>query len=213
MTDHRKNVGQQNDAHAANQRTVIENLLLTHPGVREAALVNNGSDRSVAFVVPDNDYVDEVLVRGAADLKIVSKWRKIFDLSQFSQQATAASVGFNTMGWDSSYTRGKIPDSEMHEWVENTVGDILRLRPKMVCEIGCGTGMLVLEVAPHCERYVAVDQSPAVLRRLREQLQTLPEVAKRVDVVESQAARLDLFGENTFDTVSTQFCRAVFSES
>ncbi len=158
-------------------------------------------DNVVAFVVPDNDYVDEVLGRRAADLKIVSKWRKIFDLSQFSQQATSASVGFNTMGWDSSYTRGKIPDNEMHDWVQNTVGDILRLKPKTVWEIGCGTGMQVLGVAPHCEHYVAVDQSPAVLGRLKEQLQTVPETARRVEVLERQAANLDDFGESTFDTV------------
>jgi ubiquinone/menaquinone biosynthesis C-methylase UbiE len=105
------------------------------------------------------------------------------------------------MGWDSSYTRGAIPADQMHEWVQVTVANILRLNPRTVCEIGCGTGMLVMGVAPHCERYVAVDQSPAVLERLREQLRTLPEVANRVEVVERQAANLDGFIENTFDTV------------
>ncbi|MGD1106463.1 MAG: methyltransferase [Terracidiphilus sp.] len=105
------------------------------------------------------------------------------------------------MGWNSSYTRGAIADDEMHEWVENTVGDILRLSPKSLCEIGCGTGMLVMRVAPHCDRYVAVDQSPAVLERLRQQLRTVPVVAERVEVVESQAANLDGFDENSLDTV------------
>lgn len=201
LTDNFSDSGPDQEAQRAKRRAAVEDVLLTHPGAREVVVVQHGGKNLIAFVVPDNRYVDEVLGRAAADSKIVGKWRKIFDLSQFSQQASSASVGFNTMGWDSSYTRGAIPLNEMHEWVQNTVGDILRLKPKTVCEIGCGTGMLVMGVAPHCERYVAVDQSPAVLGRLREQLQTVPEVAKRVDVVESQAARLDLFSQDTFDTV------------
>ncbi|HWE84982.1 MAG TPA: methyltransferase [Terracidiphilus sp.] len=188
-------------AQQASRRATAEEVLRAHPGVQEAAVIRDSGNNLVAFVVPDNDYVNEVLGRRAAGLTVVGKWRKIFDLSQFSKRATSASVGFNTMGWDSSYTRGAIPAGEMHEWVENTVGDILRLKPRTVCEIGCGTGMLVLGVAPHCERYVAVDYSPAVLGRLKEQLRTVPEVAKRVEVVERQAANLDDFSENTFDTV------------
>ncbi|MFZ0303462.1 MAG: methyltransferase [Terracidiphilus sp.] len=201
LTDNFSDPGPNKEAQQANRLAAVEDVLHTHPGVRETAVIQADGKNVIAFVVPDNEYVDEVLGREAADSKIVGKWRKIFDLSQFSRQATSASVGFNTMGWDSSYTRGAISDDQMHEWVENTVGDILRLKPKSVCEIGCGTGMLVMGVAPHCERYVAVDQSPAVLGRLREQLRTVPEVAKRVEVVERQAARLDLFSENTFDTV------------
>ncbi len=188
-------------AQQAGRRAAIEDLLRAHPGVREAAAIQDGGNKVAAFVVPDNEFVDNVLGRAAAGSTIVGKWRKIFDLSQFSKQATSACVGFNTMGWDSSYTHGAIPADQMHEWVENTVGDILRLSPKSVCEIGCGTGMLVMRVAPHCDRYVAVDQSSAVLGRLRQQLETIPDIARRVEVVESQAADLEGFGESTFDTL------------
>lgn len=202
MTDDFSNSGPDKGAQQANRQAAVEEVLCRHPGVQEAAAVIQDSDNHVAaFVVPDNDFVDNVLGRGAAGSIVVGKWRKIFDLSQFSKQASSATVGFNTMGWDSSYTRGAIPADEMHEWVENTVADILRLKPRTICEIGCGTGMLVMRIAPQCERYVAVDYSPAVLERLREQLRTAPDAAERVEVVERQAANLDGFSENTFDAV------------
>jgi ubiquinone/menaquinone biosynthesis C-methylase UbiE len=201
LTNNSTDAGLNQEAQRADRLAAIERALLTHPGVHEAAVVQVSGNHVAAFVVPDNEFIDNVLGRAAAGSTIVGKWRKIFDLSQLSKQATSASVGFNTMGWDSSYTRGAIPDEEMREWVENTVGDILWLKPRIICEIGCGTGMLVMRVAPHCERYVAVDQSPAVLERLRQQLRSVPGVAERVEVVESQAAQLDRFGENTFDTV------------
>ncbi len=200
LTNNPTDAGPNREAQRAERLAAIQRALLTHPAVREAAVIQMSGNHVAAVVVPDSKFIDNDLGRAAAESAVVGKWRKIFDLSQLSKQATAAAVGFNTIGWDSSYTRRAIPDEEMREWVENTVGDILSLKPKSLCEIGCGTGMLVMRVAPHCERYVAVDQSPAVLERLREQLQTAPDVAARVEVVESQAAQLDHFSENTFDT-------------
>ena len=89
----------------------------------------------------------------------------------------------------------------MEEWVDNTVSDILGLSPKALCEIGCGTGMLVMRLAPHCDRYVAVDFSPVVLNRLRDQLQKVPAVAVRVEVLERRADSLDGLAQNSFDAV------------
>jgi ubiquinone/menaquinone biosynthesis C-methylase UbiE len=201
LTNSPNHANSSDEAQQAQRRAAIEDALRAHPGVREAAAVFDERDHLAAFVVPDDGFVDDVLGRGTAGATLVNKWRKIFDLSQLSREATSTSVGFNTMGWDSSYTRGPIAADEMQEWVENTVGDILRLNPKSLCEIGCGTGMLVMRIAPHCDRYVAVDQSPAVLERLRQQLRTVPEAAERVEVVESQAANIDGFDKNSFDTV------------
>ncbi len=172
-----------------------------HAGVRDAMVCDDGTGGFRAYVIPDEAYLDSVLGSGTAASALVAKWRKTFDLSQFDRKAAAAPVGFNTMGWNSSYTRQPIPLEDMREWVDETVSGILRLNPKSLLEIGCGTGMLVLRVAPHCERYVAVDQSPAVLARLKEQLREVPETAEHVEVIEREASDLHDFGENTFDTV------------
>ena len=47
----------------------------------------------------------------------------------------------------------------MREWVQLSVSKILGFAPKSVYEIGCGTGMLLLRVAPSCQRYAAADFS------------------------------------------------------
>src|ERR1700691_4632783 len=142
LTDTFSDSGPGNRAQQAKRQAAVEDVLRAHPGVRDAAVILDSGENVIAFVVPDDDYLDDVLGRGTAGSTIVGKWRKVFDLSQFSKEATSASVGFNTIGWDSSYTRGAIPADEMHEWVENTVVDILQLKPGTLCEIGCGTGML-----------------------------------------------------------------------
>jgi len=200
------------DKHAqcANPGAAIESVLRAHPAVREAAVVPDGCGGLAAYVVPDDAFVDEVLGRATVGSSVLGKWRKIFDMSQLTKDASTAPVGFNTEGWNSSYTRGLIPADQMREWVRNTADNILRLRPRTVCEIGCGTGLVVMQVAPHCERYVALDFSPVVLDRLRGQLRTVPDVEARVEVMERRADNLDGLDKETFDTVVLSSCVQFF---
>ena len=74
---------------------------------------------------------------------------------------------FDITGWNSSYTGQPIPAGEMREWVEETVGRVRALHPQAVLEIGCGTGLLLLRLAPEASDYVGVDFSKAVLGQLR----------------------------------------------
>jgi SAM-dependent methyltransferase len=58
----------------------------------------------------------------------------------------------------------------MREWVDDAVQRVLARRPARVLEIGCGTGLLLFRIAPHCARYFGTDFSPAALNYVREQL-------------------------------------------
>ena len=70
---------------------------------------------------------------------------------------------FNIAGWKSSYTGQPIAAEEMQEWVAETVARILALKPQRVLEIGCGTGLLLARIAPHCEHYTGTDFSETAL--------------------------------------------------
>src|SRR5581483_9169848 len=59
----------------------------------------------------------------------------------------------------------------MREWVESAVTRILALKPSNALELGCGTGLLLFRVAPHCRQYLGCDFSGRALNYLREQLQ------------------------------------------
>ena len=94
----------------------------------------------------------------------------------------------------------------MREWVDHTTSRILATpessaRGPSVLEIGCGTGMLLFRVAPHCSRYVGVDFSEAALvaRRVADRVATAgPREARAVSVPTS----LDALGaEAPFDLV------------
>ena len=178
-------------------------VLRQHPAVSDAAACSLSPDRNcvVAFVVPGDSYIDNVLGRKEAATSQIRKWRKTYDLTQLTKAAAASPFGFNICGWNSSYTRQPLPQEDMSEWVQTTVERVSALAPTEVLEVGCGTGLLLLRLAPACKRYVGVDFAPSVLKRVREQLAQHEELLGKVDLLERSAENFEGFAENSFSTV------------
>jgi amino acid adenylation domain-containing protein/non-ribosomal peptide synthase protein (TIGR01720 family) len=99
----------------------------------------------------------------------VSRWREIYD-EMYGQPAVHGEPTFNIVGWNSSETGWPILPQEMREQVDGTVERILSLRPQRVLEIGCGTGLLLFRIAPHCKSYVGTDISGVALDYVRRHL-------------------------------------------
>ena len=184
----------------------MEAAVLAHPGVREVAVIvwkdeTSGRESLAAYIVQNDEYVDRVLGGADDERKRLNKWRKTYELTQLGKEAKSSLPGFNIAGWNSSYTRSPIPAEEMREWVDNTVADIAALHPAQILEIGCGTGLLLLRIAPGCERYVAIDFAPTVLKNVRGQMEALGGAWDAVTLLERSADNFDGLGENSFDTV------------
>jgi SAM-dependent methyltransferase len=183
----------------------LQSALRTHPGVREAAIVSHegssGEKKLIAYVVAETGYWEQVLSGTQEERKRLEKWRKTFDLMQSGKAAAPTAVAFDIAGWNSTYTRQPIPAEEMREWVETTAAEILALRPQQVLEIGCGTGLVLLRVAPHCQRYVGTDQSKAALQRLKEQITQSAEPLASTTLLERSADNFEGFNTNSSDTV------------
>jgi SAM-dependent methyltransferase len=109
-------------------------------------------------------------------------------------------LDFDISGWHSSYTGQPIPAEEMREWVETTVAELKALQPQQVLEIGCGTGLLLARLAPHCAEYWAVDYSAQVVQQVAALRASRPELAQ---VVLEQRLADDFRGlpEQHFDLV------------
>jgi len=154
----------------------VEAVLGRHPAVGQAvaALWDGGpaDQRLVAYVVPRAEAVpaDDGLTLQAVQ---VAQWQSVWD-DTYHQPPQSPDPAFNIVGWNSSYTGLPLPAEAMREWVADPVDRLLAARPQHVLDIGCGTGLLLFQIAPYSERYCGVDFSQTALDYLSDQLRQRP---------------------------------------
>ena len=172
----------------------IENALMRHSAVSHAAVVVEGvgasAQRLVAYVSPH-----------ATDAAVTSagSWRDIWSAAYAADDVAMRDAAFNVAGWVSSVTGQPLSDTEMREWVDHTVERIRALQPTRILSIGCGTGLLLFELAPHVERYTGVDYAAPALENIRRGLEERR--LGNVELIESPAHDLRVVQDASYDVV------------
>ncbi|WP_437590514.1 amino acid adenylation domain-containing protein [Sorangium sp. So ce1000] len=152
----------------------IEAALRQHPGVDDAVVLARedapGHRQLVAYVVPGLRGERSAAEDAGLHADHVAAWRALYDDDTYAKDSAGADPDLDTTGWNSSYTGAPIDPAEMRAWRDATVDRILSFQPRRVWEIGCGTGLLLLQAAPRCEAYLGTDISEQALSLLRPRL-------------------------------------------
>ncbi|MBX9790192.1 MAG: amino acid adenylation domain-containing protein [Pirellulales bacterium] len=149
----------------------IEAQLRACAGVGEAVSIvredTPGDQRLMAFIVADSAELEAKRVaEGEVEGEQVQHWQTLFDES-YKRILPSADPTRNFEGWNSAITGRPLPHDDMRKWLDATVSAIRRARPRRVLEIGCGTGLVLFQLAPHCEEYVGTDFSEPSLDYVR----------------------------------------------
>jgi amino acid adenylation domain-containing protein len=176
----------------------IEAVIKHHPEVRDALVIvrqeTKEDARIEAYIVPKNQILDsETLIREQTE-----EWQYTFN-DTYHLTETETNESFNIIGWNSSYDNQPIPAEEMRQWLNNTLTRIQALKPQRVLEIGCGTGMILLNIADQVESYWGTDFSQAAIIRLTNILQNRS--WNHINLLTREATDFSEIPENYFDTI------------
>ncbi|MBW4459828.1 MAG: amino acid adenylation domain-containing protein [Nodosilinea sp. WJT8-NPBG4] len=180
----------------------IETTLQRHSAIQDAVVIPSAASSLVAYFSLDTKYLQETSVR-SLQTQHLQHWQTLYNQTYQSTEPTQhpepSNPQFNITGWNSSYTGEPIPLEQMQEWVSDRVQQILALKPKRVLEIGCGTGLLLLQIAPHCQQYVGTDFSAVSLASVQTQLDTLN--LSHVELLHRMATDFEGIDLGSFDVV------------
>ncbi len=185
----------------------IENTLLGCPHVtRAAATVHHGDTGAhlVAYITLDRattmfraDSADKAI----EDAETGEEWQHLSD-ELYGAEVEVSGFGMDFRGWNSSYTGEPIPLAEMIEWRSATVDRIMALEPRRVLEIGAVSGLVLSQIAPHCEHYVGTDMSAVVIDNLARSLERLQiEWRDRVQLLTQPAHVTEGLPRDYYDTI------------
>jgi len=176
----------------------IENTLLACPQVTQAvATVHHGDTGAhlLAYITLEHTST------AVHDAEIVEEWQHLYD-ELYDAEVAVSGFGMDFRGWNSSYTGDPIPLEEMVEWRAATVDRIMALRPRRVLEIGAGSGLVLSQIAPHCEHYVGTDMSAVAIDTLARSLEQLRIGWRdRVQLLTQPAHVTEALPRGYFDTI------------
>ncbi|MCH9648635.1 MAG: amino acid adenylation domain-containing protein [Deltaproteobacteria bacterium] len=179
----------------------VEAALRRHEAVAESlAMVREdspGARRLVAYAIREPGYRPP---EEAPAEDQVEQWKDVYD-GIYSQGAGRHDATFDISGWNSSYSGEAIPAEDMRTWVETTVERVLELKPRRVLEVGCGTGLLLYRLAPHCEAYKGTDLSAVSLQRIRDQIEAGDDRLDHVELEERPGHDWSGIEPGSFDLV------------
>ncbi|MCA9129936.1 MAG: amino acid adenylation domain-containing protein, partial [Planctomycetales bacterium] len=154
----------------------IEGLLNSHPAVSESTVMASPEgDALHGYWVPSESALERENPEDTHG--IVERWTDVFQRSYStgSQYLTGEEASgrdeFDIVGWISSYSGEAYSYETMREWAVDTAKSIREFCPcNEILEIGCGTGILLSQLAPKSRRFVGTDLSENVLQTLRQRI-------------------------------------------
>ncbi|WP_174783512.1 non-ribosomal peptide synthetase [Dolichospermum sp. UHCC 0352] len=184
----------------------IETVLSHHPAVEQSIVIvheeETGHKSLIAYIVGNSQPSDAVEHNQEVNLfdEQILQWQMLYNQT-YSQANLEPDPMFNIVGWNSSYTGQPIPAVQMRDWLNDKVETILAQQPNRVLEIGCGTGLILFQIAPYCRHYWGTDISSRGLDYIQQHLSKPESQLHHVNLSQRPADNFEGLEAQGFDTI------------
>lgn len=138
---------------------------------------------------------------GESDRSRVNYWKRTWDYTyRETSPDELEKPELNTEGWRSSYTGEAFSDEVMRDWLAGCLAPLEERNLGRTLEVGCGTGMVLFELASRAEEYVGMDFSERALEYVADTCEYLDGDYSHIRLHRGEAAAIDEL-EGEFDTV------------
>lgn len=138
-------------------------VLSGHPWVEAASVDADG----VLRVRPADSALATRPGLGPLVSDYLEQWTEVYDWV-YEQSEGRYTDDLDLSGWHVSGAAGAFPVEHMTEWIDRTVELVLASGPRLVLELGCGTGLLLHRLREQVAGYVGTDVSRVAVDRLSE---------------------------------------------
>ncbi|OCX54538.1 hypothetical protein BEL04_09895 [Mucilaginibacter sp. PPCGB 2223] len=184
----------------------IENVIQQSGLVSETVVLTkedeDGNKNLVAYAIPQPQMVkqkEKELYKQQID-----NWEKVYDTEyeqSESQLQTAEKGQFDQNVWTDSFTIKIIPVAEMQEWLADIIQLILNEKPQNVLEIGCGTGLIFYQLAPHIKKYIGTDLSRSGINALTREINKEKDKYPETKLLVCPGHEIKLSADEDIDTI------------
>ncbi|KKP01739.1 AMP-binding enzyme [Trichoderma harzianum] len=188
----------------------IEHAMRIHKSVDDAVAVLTQQDGGDAIEPQIAGYVtlrnvdDGEAVDDTQEHEQVKEWEERFDVETYEPLTDIhpEQLGRDFVGWTSMYDGENIDETEMNEWLNDTMDAILGSNPaEHVLEIGSGSGMILFNLTDTLKSYVGLDPSERAVNMISSHLKSFPALKEKTKIYKATAAdvnRLEVFAETEF---------------
>ncbi len=177
----------------------ISSKLMQHPYIKQAYVCVQDNEFNhktlLSYVSLDETQCEAELSETQPHIQ---QWQSLMD--DVYWQADLHKPDGANIAWHSSYTGHPFNSEEMREWVTTTVRKITSFSPARVLEIGCGSGLLLHQIAPLVKQYVASDFSKTIIEVLQKFVDE-QKYTKKVRLNTEEANHRSVEEIHVFDTV------------
>jgi amino acid adenylation domain-containing protein/non-ribosomal peptide synthase protein (TIGR01720 family) len=165
----------------------INHLIRKYPAVKDSVVITKqkGNNNYIyAYILLNTD--EAIHLNNHLENTQVEQWSKVFDEYIYQNNNDSKDEAFNITGWISTYTKKPLSQEVMKQWLNYRINLIKRIAPKNIIEIGCGTGLILFQLAEYCNNYYGCDISEKSLSYIKH---NLPSKLDKVNIkLESKAA-------------------------